>query len=332
MMRSAAAALSLLAALACGGSGGSGGTTGGSTGSGSAVAHSILPAATDPAIQTYPQAHLTLTPDPGAAAKHRLFVFLPGTGGQPAYQQLVLQTGSAQGYHAVGLMYPNTPSIGSLCDDSTDPDAHWKARAEIVTGQDLSTLVSVNATECIEHRLTALLAYLDATYPPEQWGQYLVAGQVDWTKVVIAGHSQGGGHAGVLAKLHPVYRCVCFSSPADWRNPVNRPASWYAAPGATDASKIFGFSHQQDELVTWPLVRANWIALGLDAYGAAVNVDATAAPYGGSHALTSNLPHATTTGGYPASYHSATVVDLSTPKLADGSPAYRPVWIQLCFP
>lgn len=331
MMRSAAAALSLLLALACGGSGGSGGSASGTSGSnpGSAVLHSVLPSATDPAIQTYLQPHLALTPDPGVAATHRLFVFLPGTGGQPLYQQLVLQTGSARGYHAIGLMYPNTPSIGSLCDDSADPDAHWKARAEIVTGQDLSTLVSVNATECIEHRLTALLAYLDATYPAEQWGQYLISGQVDWTKVVIAGHSQGGGHAGVLAKLHPVYRCVCFSSPADWRNPVNQPASWYASPGATDASKIFGFSHQQDEIVTWPLVTANWIALGLNAYGAPVNVDSTAAPYGGSHALTSNLAHAVSA---QASYHGATVVDLSTPRLADGSPAYRAVWVQLCFP
>lgn len=333
MIRPFAAILPLVLALACGGGGTDSAPTGGTTTLPTpAPIRSISPAATDPAISTYLQHHLAEAPASGTPAKHRLFVFLPGTGGQPAYQQLVLQTGSAQGYHAIGLMYPNTPSIGSLCDDSTDPDAHWKARCEIVTGQDLSPLVSVNATECIEHRLAALLAYLASTYPSEDWGQYMASGHPDWTKIVIAGHSQGGGHAGVIAKLHPVYRCVCFSSPADWRNPVNQPASWYATAGATDASRIFGFSHQQDEVVTWPLVTANWIALGLDAYGAAVNVDSSSAPYNGSHALSSNLPHATSTGSYPASYHGATVVDLSTPRLADGSPAYRPVWIQLCFP
>lgn len=332
MVRCSLAILLGAGLLACGG--GSGTTVSGSTTQSPvpAVTHVVAPSTTDPAIQTYLDPHYALTPDPSVAAKHRLFVFLPGTGGQPAYQQLVLQTGSAEGYHAIGLMYPDTPSIGSLCDDSTDPDAHWKARAEIVTGQDLSTLVSVGPTECIEHRLTALLSYLDTAYPAEGWGQYLSAGQPDWTRIVIAGHSQGGGHAGVIAKLHPVYRCVCFSSPADWRNPVNQPASWYATPGATSADHIFGFSHQQDEVVTWPLVTANWIALGLGAYGAAVNVDTSTPPYAGSHALTSSLAHAVATGAYPASFHGATVVDNSTPKLADGSPAYRPVWIQLCFP
>ncbi len=311
-------------ALACGGGGG---TDSPAPSPGSAVTHTVAPNLTDPAISTYLNVHVTISPDPAVPAKGRLFLFLPGTGGAPSGQQLILQTGSARGYHAVGLMYPNTPSVGSLCDSSPDPNAHGDVRREIITGQDLSPLVNVNPTECLEHRLTALLTYLAATYPAEQWGQYLTAGQPDWTKVVVAGHSQGGGHAGVIAKLHPVVRAVCFSSPADWRSDVGQPASWYAPAGATPADRIYGFSHQQDPLVTWPLVTANWAALGLGAFGAAVNVDATGAPYAGSHQLTTNF--------FPVpgdAYHGCTVVDAGTPRLPDGSPRYRPVWIQLCFP
>lgn len=329
MIRALTTALALASLLACGAGGGPGGAP---PAAGSAQIHAVAPDATDPAIRTYLSPHQALAPEPSVPARHRLFVFLPGTGGQPAFQQLVLQTGSARGYHALGLMYPNTPSIGSLCDDSPDPDAHWNARYEIVTGQDRSPLVDVGVQESIEHRLGALLAHLDAAYPAEQWGQYLPGGRIDWTKVVIAGHSQGGGHAGVIAKLHAVHRAVCFSSPADWRTSVRQPASWYAAAGATPPSRIFGFSHQQDEIVTWPLVAANWTALGLGAFGAAVSVDAEAPPYADSHALTSTRDHAPATGPYPPSFHGATVVDASTPRLADGSPAYRPVWIHLCFP
>ncbi len=331
MIRTAVTTLGLGLALACG-SGGTPSSGGGPSSPGGAVTHAVAPNLTDPAISTYLDAHVALAPDPAIPAKGRLFVFLPGTGGQPAHVQLIEQTGSAQGYHAIGLMYPNTPSVGSLCDASTDPNAHWDVRREIITGQDLSPLLAVNASECIEHRLSALLTYLNSAYPTEHWGQYLSGGQADWTKIVIAGHSQGGGHAGVIAKLHPVVRAVCFSSPADWRNDVNLPASWYAAAGATPTSLFYGFSHVQDELVTWPLVTANWAALGLDAYGAMVSVDAATAPYSGSHRLSSNLPHATPSGPYPAPFHSATVVDATTPRQADGTPTYRPVWIQLCFP
>jgi hypothetical protein len=319
----------LLLLGACGG--GSSSTPSGPPAAPPSVTRLILPSATDPAIATYLNPHVAINPDPAVPAKNGLFLFLVGTGGQPQNQQLIQSAGAARGYHVIGLMYPNTPTVGSLCADSTDPNAYWDVRREIITGQDLSPLISISPTECLEHRLVALLTYLTSTYPTEGWGHFLVSSQPDWSKVTVAGHSQGGGHAGVIGKLHAVARVVCFSSPADWRNPVNLPAPWFATPGATGADRVFGFSHQQDEVVTWPLVTANWAALGLDAFGAAVNVDSTSAPYANSHKLTTNLAHAPASG-YPAPLHSAPVVDLVMPKLGDGSPAYRPVWIQLCFP
>lgn len=321
----------LALALACGGGSGEGSGSTPPPSPPPSVVRLVAPNTADPATTTYLNPHVAINPDPAVPAKQRLFVFLPGTGGQPANQQLVEKTGAALGYHTIGLMYPNTPSVGSLCDGSPDPDAHWDVRREIVTGQDLSSLVSVGSSECIEHRLRALLAYLAAQYPTEGWGQFLPGGQPDWSRIVIAGHSQGGGHAGVIGKLHAVARVVCFSSPADWRSTVSQPATWYAMPGATSADRIYGFSHQQDELVTWPLVTANWTALGLDAFGAVVDVDATTA-YGATHRFTTHAPHGPVGPAYPAPFHSATVVDAATPLLTDGTPRYRPVWVQLCFP
>lgn len=334
MVRAALSSLVLALALACGG----GSESAPQASAGPAPAplpdpapiRLVAPATTDPAISTYLNNHLVAPPGPTATPTHRLFVMLPGTGAQPSNSQLILQTASSRGYHAIGLMYPNGSTIESLCANSTDPNAHWDARREVITGQDLSTLVDVGPTECIIHRLTALLTYLAATYPAEDWGQYLVSGQPDWTKIVISGHSQGGGHAAVIAKLYPVYRCVCFSNPGDWSIPMNQPASWLSAPGVTDTSRIYGFVNLQDELFTWDRAQICWAALGLGAYGPPVSVDSNQEPYGDSHQLTTNLTPASTAGNYP--YHGSTSVDASTPKLADGTPAYQPVWIWLCFP
>ena len=295
------------------------------------VTRLVSPALTDPAIATYLDDHVAINPDPAVASKHGLFLYLVGTGGKPVNQQLILRTGASRGYHAIGLMYPNTPSVGSLCGNSADVDAFWNTRGEIITGQDLSSLVTIPAAECIEHRLVALLGYLSTSYPAEGWGEFLSGSQPDWTRITVGGHSQGGGHAAVIGKLHAVARVVCLSSPADWRNIPDAPATWYGKPGATPVDRVFGFSHLQDELVPWSQLTLIWTALGLDAFGGSVSVDGAAAPYSDSHRLTTDIAHASAPL-YPSPFHSATVVDLVTPKLLDGSPAYRPVWVHLCFP
>jgi len=295
------------------------------------VTRLIPPSATDPAISTYLDNHVAINPEPGVAARHGLFLFLVGTGGKPENQQLVLRAGAARGYHAIGLMYPNTPSVGSLCANSLDPEAFWNVRREVVTGQDLSPLLTVPPSECVDRRLVALLTHLDANYPMEGWSEFLVGGQPDWSKVTVGGHSQGGGHAAVIGKMRSVARVVCFSSPADWQNVANAPATWCSRVGVTPRDRVFGFSHLQDELVPWTQLVFIWASMGLNAFGPSVSVDGATAPFSNSHQLTTSLAHAPAPL-YPAPYHSATVVDFVTPKLADGSPAYLSVWNHLCFP
>ena len=295
------------------------------------VTRRIAPAATDPAIATYLDDHIAINPAPMVLAKDRLFVLLVGTGAKPENQQAILAAGAARGYHAIGLMYPNTPSVGSLCGNSLDPDAFWDVRREILTGQDLSPLVTIPVVESIDHRLTALLTHLAANFPGEGWSSFLAAGQPVWSKLVVCGHSQGGGHAGVVGKLRLVERVVCLSSPGDWRNLPNAPATWYARPDVTPVDRVFGFSHLQDELVVWSRLAPIWSAMGLGVFGAPTSVDGASPPYGGSHQLTTNLMHAAPSW-YPSPFHSAPVVDLVTPVSPNGAPAYAPVWNHLCFP
>ncbi len=293
----------------------------------------ILPAQTSSAITTNLTAHFVINPDPQAPPKSRLFVMLPGTGGIPAVYRDVVRTGAARGYHALGLTYPNDEAVGTLCGRSTDPDWAGKVRREIITGEDTSTLVSVNAANSIITRLIVLLQFLDRSFPAEGWGQFLVNGQPDWTRITVAGHSQGGGHAGYFAKLVALDRAVMFAAPADTGVAPDSAAQWLVLPNLTPAARQYGFIHVDDPLV--PLATANraWEAIGMGAFGPLTSVDGAAEPFGNARRLTTAAaPNANPSGPSASPTHGSPVLDSVTPRDAQGRPVYAPVWIYLAFP
>lgn len=293
----------------------------------------ILPAQTSSAITANLLPHFVINPDPAVTAKGRLFVFLPGTGAPPSAYRDIVRTGAARGYHALGLTYRNDDAVESLCGASSDPDCAGKVRREVITGEDTSALVSVDAGNSIIARLRALLVFLQATYPAEGWGQFLRAGEPDWTKITIAGHSQGGGHAGYFAKLVELDRAVMFSAPGDTGVAAGSAAQWSALPNITPAARQYGFTHTADNLATLAAVTRNWTAIGLGTFGAPVNVDGTAAPYGSARQLvTSAAPNPNPTGPSASPPHGAPVVDAVTPRDAQGRPVFAPVWTYLAFP
>ena len=297
------------------------------------VERDVLPALTDPAITLALSAHFTIKPGAAVTPTGKLFVMLPGTGAIPRFYREIVRTGATRGYHGVGLTYPNDVSVGDRCAPSTDPDCAGKVRREVVTGEDSSPLIAISRAESIAGRLTLLLGTLDRTYPGEGWGQFLVGGQPDWAKIVVAGHSQGGGHAGFMAKLFALERSVMFSAPGDTGLAPGSNATWYSLPNVTSLTRQFGFTHTGDELIPFGFVLLNWRAIGIDQFGGAVTVDGATAPYGGSHQLSTSLPpNPAAVGLVFAPQHASPVVDAATPLSATGEPLYRPVWIHLAFP
>ena len=305
------------------------------------VVRNLLPSTVDPAAVTSSDTsadyHVVIPPVAGVTAANRLFVFLPGTSGVPNQYELILKAGARRGFHTIGLDYPNPTAVGVLCAASSDPNCFWHVRNEIILGgTHLSPDVSVTLANSIVTRLTEAVAYLNRTYPGEGWGQYLLAGgALDWSRVVAGGHSQGGGHAGVMAKLYAMGGACYFSSPPDWNaanHPAapNAPAAWESYPNVTAAALQFGFGGLQDPSVPYGNLSAIWQTLGLGAFGAAVSVDSNAPPYGGSHMLTTNAqPNASNAAGQPL--HGLTVRDVFTPVDAAGQPVFDPAWAYLCF-
>ena len=168
----------------------------------------VLPTATDAGIRSALEPHRVRVPSPGATAKGRLFVFLPGTGATPALYRGILRVGADRGYHAIGLNYPNAEAVGVLCLNSVDADCHGKVRNEVINGVDTSALVAVSPTESLLNRLTKLLQWLHAQSPGEGWGAFVLpSGALDWSRITVAGHSQGGGHAAWIAQQVAVAAC-----------------------------------------------------------------------------------------------------------------------------
>ncbi len=282
----------------------------------------IAPQITDSAITTNLNNHY-VSINNAVSPKNQLFVFLPGTGAVAFNYTEINNTAADLGFHSINLTYPNDDAINSLCGgNSTDLTCYGNARLEVLDGINRSNLVNVNRANSIENRLIKLLIYLRNQRPTENWNQFLINDStLDWSKIVISGHSQGGGHAGIIGRYHSVTRVVMFAA-MDFNAVVNAPADWIALPNSTpDAStpdKFWGFGHQRDELVNFNTLSTRiWTAYGMTPFGSILSVDNLISPYGNSHSLTSNTDC--------TNYHGCIVADARL-VFQNGIPIYKPVW------
>ena len=284
----------------------------------------ILPSQTDPGLTNFNNAHVVCI-NTNLPPRNQLFLFLPGTGGAPAGYTNIVATAASLGFHSIGLMYANGVTVNSLCDEESNSACFEQIRLDIIQGgTNAEPDFSVSRVDSIENRLTRIIQYLDGKYPAENWGQYLDAQtNIVWPQIVIAGHSQGAGHAGLIAKLFPVVRSLMFAD-TDWWFPGNRPADWISAPGVTSNELYFGFVHVQDPLVLYSWEIPTWDDYGMSQFGVPLLVESNAIPFQGSHMLTTDLPTQNNQTGQ--AYHGATVTDADTPLQPNGKPVYLPVW------
>lgn len=285
------------------------------------VPHIIAPQATDPAIDQGLANHYAWL-DPDAPTNYKLLVFMPGANGQPAQYQLVQQEAARLGYHVIGLMYQNSgPALAGACAAAADSNACFEdTRLEILDGiHRANSIVSVSVPNSINNRLSKLLAYLDAQFPDEGWSRFLADDGPAWQLVAVSGHSQGGGQAALIAKLHTVARVVVFSSPPDVFVPPGA-TPWVAAV-ATPSARYFGLAHDREPLFS--AIRSNWDLLGMDDFGAAVVQETSAPPYGFTHMLVTDLlPQS---GSYNSA-HGSTAVDILTPLDSNGVALLQDAW------
>lgn len=275
--------------------------------SGALYEYLVAPSATNPAITSYNSNHYVCV-DTRVTSKNKLFVFLPGTTGFPEAYKLIVKKAASLGYHAVGLMYPNSYDLYTASMTSTDSNQFAKCRQEIFDGTNQTSGVSVDTNNCIKSRLYKLLVYLKQKYPALNYGQFLSGNGIDWSKCRIAGHSQGGGHAFYIAKKVSVDRAISFAS-IDWNSFYGKSAPWVKQAGATPVSKFYSINSTLDEIFNYANVQVQ--LADMDVPGTAVSIDNNSSPYSNSHRL---ITSATPALLLPVPNHNVSCLDAFVPK------------------
>jgi hypothetical protein len=243
--------------------------------------YSITPSVTNTAINTFNNDHY-VNLDTRTTLKNKLFIFLPGTTGFPSAYKLIVKEAASLGYHAIGLMYPNSVDLYTASQNNPDNNEFGKCRQEIFDGSNQTASITITPDNSIKSRLQKLLVYLSSQYPQQNWQQFLNNGNINWSQCVVAGHSQGGGHALYISKQVLVDRAVVFSS-IDWNAALAQSANWIGVAGATPNSKIYSINGINDEIFSYSNVQTQMIDLGLA--GPFVSIDNTNPPYSNAHTL-----------------------------------------------
>ena len=259
--------------------------------------------------------------NPTCVSQNILLVHLVGSYDSPFSTLLFPSIAANKGFHVVSLKYPNGTAAQSACGNSSDPNCYENFRKEIIEGIDYSTDVSVDTNDCINNRLLKLLQYLEANNPGQNWGNYYSGNTILWNKIIVSGHSQGGGHAALIAKNQPLKRVLMFASPNDFSTFFNAPAPWTNQVSVTSNSEYYGFNNLHDDVVNFSDQFATWSNLGMPSFGDTVNVLTTSSPYSNSHQLYTIFDTSGVGGN-----HSAVVYDSKTPLDAFGQPLFQPVW------
>lgn len=269
--------------------------------------------------------------NPDCTEKGILLIHLVGTFGDP-YQTIYFPSLAANhGIHVLSLKYPNDLSAQTACSSSNDPDCHLKFRQEIIEGVDYSPEISVDSVNSISNRLIRLLQYMDVNFTSQNWGQFFTGDSLHWNNVMISGHSQGGGHAAVMAMDRPLKRVLMFASPNDYSNTFSQTAPWTSAAHLTSDSAYYSFNNINDGIAQYDWQYTAAVNLGESFFGDTVNVENNQCPYGFSH----NLYTDRDSSGLSVN-HGMVVNDANVPLDANGTPEFQNVWLYMlgldCLP
>ena len=297
--------------------------------------HSFTSEQADPG-QTYsPNRANVAVYDPNVASNGELLVFLSGTGAAPKMYNRVLRSAvEVGGYHSLGLDWANgfdtsgekgSNIFGPCAEDGA---CFTQVRLEAFDGVDHTPKITIGKNDGILNRLIKALTYLDKTYPSEGWGAFLVDGQPAWSKIVLGGHSNGSGEAAFIASRIRVARVVMYSGPVEATGtaPPFTAAPWTTSHPATPASVWYAFASTKDNAGALDRIdrdTVTWKAFGLLPGGKPAVVDNASPPYGGAHALVTNLKPCA--GCTP---HNMTAGD-KTPLDNNNVAVFRPVWLYM---
>lgn len=278
----------------------------------------LAPEHVNPNIPKGGAMHYYVRPNVKSTLAPRLLLVLPGTKGKPRNFMRFCDMAAGMGYHVLALSYDNIYNVRKLCQQSKDADCYLHMRQEIVLGNDASDLVSVASEACIEQRLKDALIYLSSQDADGQWRQFVKGTQVQWSKVIVAGHSQGAGHAALLGKLYALQRVILIAGPNDYSIETSGPANWLYDKSETPLSRWYVWLHAFDSSI--PVVEQIQQADAMGIPKATIDFPSRISVPAGTHRIQAVMDK-----GSPYT-HLSLVVDAYTPVDDKQQPIYAPVW------
>jgi|GEM_PF-361632 len=284
------------------------------------ILHKVKAQTTDPNISFELANHHSFY-NPLCTSKNTLLLYMVGTINNPANDLLFTKMAANNGFHVISLKYINNKSATTACANDNDTTCYENFHKESIFGTDLITAINVDTANSILNRTEKLLQYLTTNFSSENWGQYLNGNAIDWSKVIVAGHSQGSGQATYLGHLFPVQRVLMFGGPNEYMNNHKKIAPWFSVNNTTADSNYYSFGNTNDE-ISFTSQLLVWNKIGLNNHGDTINVNNYSCPYNNRRMLyTDNFYTGTITPN-----HNSVMVDDYTPIDGNGKPLYEDVW------
>lgn len=260
----------------------------------------VQPAETGPGVSAELQEanyHYVALPGPDQQLRPHLVLYMGGSLGNPERAGEISDFLAGMGFPVLNIRYPNDFVVGISC--LARVNCYENLRGEVVFGAGVAYVagareyqeptVLVNARNSVVGRVLALLDYLAYESPhsgnpdPSLWRRYIRSdpgspysgvntgpGYPDWSSIILAGHSQGGGHAAMLgmnlASPEAAQAVVMLSSPNDFDNSNDQSASWLNRGSSTPTSAFWGLRHSDDNRLGGHVAQ-NWEVLGGAGFG-----------------------------------------------------------------
>jgi pimeloyl-ACP methyl ester carboxylesterase len=205
---------------------------------------SVHPDKIDSAIQEIHGPNIALY-DTSVQSRHKLILMIQGTGGSAAGMRSIDSVFATMGFHVVSIDYKDNV-ISTVCAHSKDSGCSYRFRREIITGEPLSNKTDVDSVNSILSRFKTFLQYLAKNDTKGGWNKYTKNGKPRWDHIIVAGHSQGSGHAAMLGKMFKVNRVLIFSGPQDYLVDLDMPSPWLSKKSATPENRYFAFLNLND--------------------------------------------------------------------------------------
>ena len=168
-----------------------------------------------------------------------LVLHLPGTGTATIDQSAFAATAAGAGFYVLALSYSSWPFAVANSDafcmtsPSTVSECNSGLHESVVFGLTSDHLWPVPPYESIRELAAQALRSLG-------WEQFLLADDVDWSRVVVTGHSQGASHAAYMSTKLPLAAAVLLSGPQEVVD-----ASWLHSSAFNVTRRAMFAEHEQ---------------------------------------------------------------------------------------